>query len=80
MFHATFAALTTSAWRSSVSVSNLIVRCGGVADGLGVTWHTANSAVIAEGRQGLIDEPARFEGVRVIGVDEHVWRHTHRGD
>ena len=22
----------------------------------------------------------RFDGVRVIGVDEHVWRHTRRGD
>ena len=24
----------------------------------------------------LIDDPARFDGVAVIGVDEHVWRHT----
>lgn len=23
---------------------------------------------------------ARFDGVRVIGVDEHVWRHTRGGD
>ena len=22
----------------------------------------------------LINDPARFDGVRVIGVDEHVWR------
>jgi len=28
----------------------------------------------------LIDEVGRFDGVRVIGVDEHVWRHTRRGD
>ena len=28
----------------------------------------------------LIDDPDRFEGVRVIGVDEHVWRHTPYGD
>jgi transposase len=28
----------------------------------------------------LISDPARFEGVRVIGVDEHVWRHSRRGD
>ena len=28
----------------------------------------------------LINDPARFEGVRVIGVDEHVWRHTLYGD
>ncbi|VEH41213.1 Transposase and inactivated derivatives [Kocuria rosea] len=24
--------------------------------------------------------PVRFDGVAVIGVDEHVWRHTRRGD
>jgi transposase len=45
-----------------------------------VSWDTANSAVLAEGQRVLIDDPARFDGVRVIGVDEHVWRHTRRGD
>ena len=48
-----------------------------VAEGLGVAWNTANDAVLAEGRRVLIDDPARFDGVAVIGVDEHVWRHTH---
>lgn len=28
----------------------------------------------------LIDDPGRFDGVAVIRVDEHVWRHTRRGD
>ena len=28
----------------------------------------------------LISDPARFDGVRVLGVDEHVWRHTRTGD
>ncbi|WP_147915765.1 ISL3 family transposase [Ruania zhangjianzhongii] len=51
-----------------------------VAEGLGVAWDTANDAVVAEGKRVLIDDPARFEGVRVVGVDEHVWRHTRRGD
>ncbi|MBA2774588.1 MAG: ISL3 family transposase [Nocardioidaceae bacterium] len=51
-----------------------------VADGLGVAWNTANDAVLAEGTRVLIDEAARFDGVAVIGVDEHVWRHTRRGD
>ena len=51
-----------------------------VAEGLGVAWNTANDAVLAEGKRVLIDDPARFEGVQVIGVDEHVWRHTRRGD
>ena len=51
-----------------------------VADHLGVSWHTANTAVLAEGRRLLIGDPARFDGVEVIGVDEHVWRHTKHGD
>ena len=51
-----------------------------VAEGLAVSWNTANNAVLAEGQRVLIDDPARFDGVRVIGVDEHVWRHTRRGD
>lgn len=51
-----------------------------IAAGLGVDWTTANDAVLAEGTRRLIDDPHRFEGVEVIGVDEHVWRHTKRGD
>ena len=44
-----------------------------VAQALGVSWNTANTAVLAEGERSLINDPTRFEGVRVIGVDEHVW-------
>ena len=51
-----------------------------VAEGLGVAWNTANDAVLAEGKRILIEDPGRFAGVQVIGVDEHVWRHTRRGD
>ncbi len=51
-----------------------------VAEGLGVAWNTANDAVLAEGQRVLINDPGRFDGVQVIGVDEHVWRHTRRGD
>ena len=51
-----------------------------VADGLAVSWNTANNAVLAEGQRKLIADPTRFDGVQVIGVDEHVWRHTRRGD
>lgn len=51
-----------------------------VAAGLGVAWNTANDAVLAEGKRILIDDEHRFDGVEVIGVDEHVWRHTRRGD
>ena len=51
-----------------------------VAEALAVSWNTANDAVLAEGHRVLIDDPDRFDGVKVIGVDEHVWRHTRRGD
>ena len=33
-----------------------------------------------KGARLLINDPARFEGARVIGVDEHVWHHTPYGD
>lgn len=51
-----------------------------VAAGLGVSWSTANHAILTEGQRRLIDDPARFDGVTTIGVDEHVWRHTRKGD
>ncbi|WP_432560128.1 transposase [Granulicoccus sp. GXG6511] len=51
-----------------------------IAEGLAVSWNTANDAVLAEGRRVLIDDPNRLDGVRVLGVDEHCWRHTRRGD
>ncbi len=51
-----------------------------VAEGLAVSWNTANDAVLAEGKRVLIENPGRFDAVTVIGVDEHVWRHTRRGD
>ena len=51
-----------------------------IAEGLGISWNTANDAVLTEGKRLLIDDPGRFDAVKVIGVDEHVWRHTRRGD
>lgn len=45
-----------------------------------MSWNTANNAVLAESRRVLSDDPGRFDGVRVIGVDEHVRRRTRRGD
>jgi transposase len=52
----------------------------GAAAGLGVSWHTANTAILAEGKRRLIEDAHRFDGVSAIGVDEHVWRHTRHGD
>jgi len=51
-----------------------------IAEALAVSWNTANGAVLAEGRRVLIDDEHRLDGVKVIGIDEHVWRHTRRGD
>ena len=51
-----------------------------IAEALAVSWNTANDAVLAEGQRALIDDPQRFDGVQVVGVDEHVWRHTRKGD
>jgi hypothetical protein len=43
-----------------------------VAEGLGVSWNTANAAVLAEGQRVLIDDVHRFDGVTTVGFDEHV--------
>jgi hypothetical protein len=51
-----------------------------IAGGLGVSWNTADDAVLAEGRRVLISDPHRFDGAKVVGVDEHIWRHTRCGD
>ena len=50
-----------------------------VAAALASSWHTVNDAVLAAGRHLLIEDPHRFDGVAVIGVDEHCWRHTGHG-
>ncbi len=65
------------------ALEGLVVRhltVARIAEALAVSWNTANTAVLDEGRRVLIDDPGRFDGVAVIGVDEHVWRHTRRGD
>ena len=45
-----------------------------------MSWNTANDAVLAEGSRVLIEDPHRFDGVRVIGVDEHCCCLTRHGD
>ncbi len=47
---------------------------------LGIAWNTASGAVLAEGKRVLTDDPARFDNMLVIGVDQHVRRHTRHGD
>ena len=49
----------------------------GLARQLGTTWNTVWSHV-KPCLQAASDAPARFAGVRVLGVDEHVWHHQDR--
>ena len=51
-----------------------------VAEAPAAAWNTAVDAVLAEGSRVLISNPARYGGVRLLGVDDHVWRHTGKGD
>lgn len=51
-----------------------------IARDLRMSWNATNTAILAEGQRRLINDVHRFDTVRVIGVDEHVWRHTNRGD
>jgi transposase len=46
----------------------------------GIVCQHLTVAWVAEGRRVLIEDPHRFEGARMIGVDEHCWHHTRRGD
>lgn len=45
-----------------------------VAEGLGVSWNTANSAVLAEGQGALIGDPHRFKGVKGLFTVQGVGR------
>ena len=41
-----------------------------VAAALGVSWYTANKAILASAQATLLDDPRRFVGVEVLGVDD----------
>lgn len=51
-----------------------------IAADLGVSWGTVNAALLIQGLTQLVNDATRFDGVEVIGVDEHVWRHTKTGE
>ncbi|GAA1303351.1 hypothetical protein GCM10009591_06040 [Brachybacterium tyrofermentans] len=50
-----------------------------VAENLSTVWHTTNGAALKAVQELLINDPARFDGVRAIGADDHVWSHTRGG-
>jgi len=62
----------------AVAIDNMAVSR--VAAHLGVSWDAADDAVLKEGKEALGPLKDRLKGARVIGIDEHVWRHTRRGD
>ena len=47
----------------------------GLARQLGTTWNTVWSS-IRPLLEAAAADPSRFEGVRTLGVDEHVWHHV----
>ena len=47
----------------------------GLARQLGTSWKTVWRAVKPE-LERLADDPARFDGVSTLGVDEHIWHHV----
>lgn len=56
------------------------VPISGVAGVLDIAWDTAQTAVAEIGEDILISNPTRLDGVKIVGVDEHCWRHTRKGD
>ena len=41
-----------------------------VAAALGISWHTANNAILTRAEQTITGNPHRFDGVEVLGVDD----------
>lgn len=69
---------SAAAWAlEAVALDNMAVSR--VAARLGVGWDAANDAVLKAGIKALGPLEDRLQGVAVIGIDEHVWRHR-RGE
>lgn len=47
-----------------------------VAQALGISRHTANSPIPPRAGQSVTGDPDHLDSVEVLGIDEHVWRHT----
>ena len=48
------------------------------ATALGLGWDLVNDLALDACRHLVYDDPGHLAGVGVLGVDEHVWKHTHR--
>ncbi|MDK6808467.1 transposase, partial [Corynebacterium aurimucosum] len=48
------------------------------AKALGVGWDLVNQVALDACRQLVYGDPCHLDGVRILGVDEHVWKHTRK--
>ena len=48
------------------------------AKALGVSWELVNRVAVTATRNLVYADPTHLTGVRILGVDEHVWKHTRR--
>jgi transposase len=72
------ATLTTrAAWWAISLIQRDTASVAAVARRLGVDWHTLWETIKPLLR-ALADDPARYQDVRVLGVDEHIWHHAPR--
>jgi transposase len=70
------ALLTTRAcWWAIGQLRREHASISGIARQLGTTWNTAWGS-IQPLLQAMADDQTRFDGVRRLGVDEHVWHHV----
>ncbi len=68
---------TRAAWWAIGCLQRDTASVASVSRRLGVDWHTVWNA-IKPLLQELAADPARFEAVEILGVDEHIWHHTPR--
>jgi transposase len=89
VFSADTSALARPGWSTTRRCAQFVLRrlmldkatVAAVARELGRSWDTVNGIAVEATRELLLAAgPARLDGVRVIGVDEHKWSHTRRAE
>jgi transposase len=70
---------TRAAWWAIGQLRAEHASVHGLARQLGTTWRTVWRA-IRPLLQAMADDPARFDGVASLGVDEHIWHHVAERD
>jgi transposase len=66
---------TRAAWWAVAQMRRENASVAGLARQLGTTWRTVWRAVKPL-LVAMAADPARFEGVTALGVDEHIWHHV----